>query len=184
MRGGTNTSGSGEAMQTRNTTQGERYQKSIAWPRFISGPIQPRYLSRCPAIESKLQHRKTISEDALPFLAMRSPSGLAPSTLHPHKPKDAHSDPDQTACDQQITRGLGVAHPRPPVKIGSPSTHSALSMHARSPCIGRSEICRPASAPRAVPAQRDSIGRQIGQAKITMVVIYVSPYPVNQPARA
>lgn len=62
MRGGPNTSGSGEAMQTRNTSQGERYKKSIAWPRCISGPIRPRYLSRCHELESKLQHPETISE--------------------------------------------------------------------------------------------------------------------------
>ena len=41
-----NTSGSGEAIQTRNTTQGVRYKKSIALPRCISGPFRGRYLSR------------------------------------------------------------------------------------------------------------------------------------------
>jgi hypothetical protein len=41
-------SGSGDATQMRNTTQGVRYKKSIALPRCISGPIRQRYLSRCP----------------------------------------------------------------------------------------------------------------------------------------
>jgi hypothetical protein len=50
LRGGQNTSGTGEEVQMLNMTQGVRNKKSIAQPRCISAPIRTTILESLPCV--------------------------------------------------------------------------------------------------------------------------------------